>query len=142
MVNQQGPQMSIRKDDVITITDIDGTPVLEIGRHEYTVTHRDGSITNRNINENIPLVCGTVWGPLTKIAVGICSQCREPSLFARKTHGIVALSRAKDCADCGTLCCPRHRKQGRDRKWRCLKHHKARRVKDLVRPIFFKSDKD
>ena len=144
MVNQQGPQMSIKKDDVTTITDIDGTPILEIGRHEYTITHKDGSITNSNINETTQLVCGTVWSPMSKVPVVICSQCRTPSLFARKTHGIVAMNRAKTCATpgCGTACCPRHRKLGRDGKWRCLEHHKTHRLKNLVHPIFFESDED
>jgi len=142
MVNQQGPQMSVRKDDVTTVTDIDGTIALEIGRYEFTVTKRDGSIIHRNINQTMQLVCGTVWSPLSKIPVGLCPQCREPSLFSRGKHGIVAISRAKTCADCGTLCCPGHRKLGRDGKWRCIKHHKTHRLKNLVRPIFFESDED
>ena len=142
MTRPNDPQMSVRKDDVVTIADIDGTPVLEVGRHEYTVTHRDGSITNRNINQSIRLVCNTVWSPLSKIPVGICSQCRGLSLFARKTHGIVAISRAKECAECGTLCCPRHRKKGRDGKWRCLDHHKTHRLKNLVWPVFFEREED
>ena len=140
MAKPNDPKMSIRKDDITTITDIDGTPVLEIGRHEYTITLSDGSITNRNINETTQLVCNTVWSPLSKILVGICPQCRMPSLFARKTHGIVAMNRAKLCVDCGTLCCPAHRKLGRDRKVYCLKHIKAHRLKNLVRPIFFESE--
>jgi len=142
MVNQQGPQMSVRKDDVTTITDIDGTVVLEIGSHEYTVTTNGGSIIHRNINQTVQLVCGTVWSPLSKILVGICSQCREPSLFKRNSHSIVAISRTKICTECGTLCCPSHRKQGRDLKWRCLKHHKAHSIRNLIRPILFKRDEE
>ena len=142
MVNQQGPQMSVSNDDVTTITDIDGTVVLEIGSHEYTVTKPGGSIIHRNINQITQLVCGTGWSPLSKILVGICSQCREPRLFTRKSHGIVAISRSKPCTECGTLCCPSHRKRGRDLKWRCLKHYKAYRLKNLIRPIFFERDEE
>lgn len=138
MSKQNSPQKTARKDTITKITDTDGNVILEIGQQEYTVRHSDGSITHRRINENMQLVCGTIWNPLmAKIYVGICSQCRRPSLFRRKAHGIVAMHRAKLCVDCGTLCCPRHKKLGRDKKWRCLKHTKMHR---FIKPIFFKQE--
>ena len=138
MPNQNDPQITARKETTNRITNFDGNVILEIGQQEYTVRHADRSITHHRINENIRLVCGTIWNALmmAKILVGICQQCRRPTLFHRRTHGIVAMSRAKVCADCGTLCCPRHRKLGRG-KWRCLRHHKIHLLKNLCRPIFF-----
>jgi hypothetical protein len=141
MTNQNSPQITARKDTVTKISDTDGNVVLEIGQQEYTVRHSDRSITHRRINENMQLVCGTIWNALmmAKILVGICSQCRRPSLFRRKAHGIVAMHRAKLCVDCGTLCCPRHKKLGSDKKWRCLKHAKINR---FIKPIFFERKED
>jgi hypothetical protein len=139
MPNQNVPQITARKDTTNRISDFDGNVILEIGQQEYTVRQSDKSITHHRINENIRLVCGTIWNALmmAKILVGICQQCRVPSFFHSRTHGIVAMNRAKLCADCGTLCCPRHKKLGRDQKWRCLKHHKTHLVKNLGRSIFF-----
>ena len=139
MSDQNDPKISARKDTTNRITDFDGNVILEIGQQEYTVRHADKSITHHSINENIRLVCGTIWNALmmAKVFIGICQQCREPSLFNGGTHGIVAMNRAKLCVDCGTLCCPGHRKQGRDKMWRCLRHHKTHLLKSLCRPIFF-----
>lgn len=141
MSNQSNPKITARKDTTTKITDIDGNVILEIGQQEYTVRHSDRSVTHRRINQNMQLVCGTIWNALmiAKIYVGICSQCRKPSLFRRETHGIVAINRAKQCVDCGTLCCPRHRKLGSDKKWRCLKHA---RIHKFIKPIFYERKED
>jgi len=141
MAKQTRPQISTRKDNLTTITDQDGQTILAIGSQEYTIKYPNGILHHRSINDSIPLVCGTVWEPSMlkakfPIYLGICAECRKPSLFGRSRHGIVALSRAKICVDGGELCCPRHRRIGRDKKWRCLKHHKIYLAKRLGRAIF------
>ena len=137
------PKITARKENTINLIDLDGNPILEIGQQEYTVRHSDGSITHRNISQNIQTVCGLSWNPQMlygkpPVHIGICQACRsQTSPFHKKTHGIVTIHRAKTCQDCGQLCCPKHRKHGRDKKWRCLKHHKIHLLKTFLRPIFF-----
>jgi hypothetical protein len=149
MAKQNNPQMSARKDTVTQITDINGDIIVEIGLHEYTVKHADGSRTYRRISETIQTVDGTVWSPvvMSRLPVGICEQCRRPSFFSRKTTGIVVLHRAKQCSDgCGQLLCPRHARLGRDKKWRCVSHHRTHLLthflKTLARFIFFEREGD
>ena len=141
MARQNTPQISTRKENVTTITDQRGNTILEIGSQEYTIKYPGGALHHRQTNENIPLVCGTMWHPGMTMAkppiyVGVCERCRKPSLFRRRTHGIVAMGRAKLCVDGGELCCPRHRKLGKDKKWRCLKHHRTHLLKRVARAIF------
>jgi len=146
MAKQQGPQMNVRKDTTTQITDLNGNIILEVGLKEYTVRCSDGSIIHRRLNENIVLVDGTVWNPgliMRGIHVGVCDRCRRPSFFGRPTHGIVALQRARQCATCGTLCCPSHRRWSRrDHQWRCLRHHSLHLLKNLAHPIFFERKED
>jgi hypothetical protein len=146
MAKQNNPQLNIRNSTVTKITDKEGNTILEIGLHEYTVRLSDGSRVHRRINETIQLVCGTMWNPglieMAKILIGVCEQCRQTTLFGRRTHGLVSIHMAKICTDCGTLCCPGHRKLGRDKKWRCLKHHKTHLLKTFFRPIFFERKDD
>ena len=137
MAKQNKPQVTGRIEDIIRITDAQGNIVLEIGTHEYSVMHSDGSMTQRKITETIPLVCGTLWNPKARFPIGVCELCRQPSFFSRRSHGCVALSRAKMCATCGQLCCPKHRKLGKDQKWRCLRHDDSYKLRNLFRPIFF-----
>jgi hypothetical protein len=140
MAKQHNPKISARKDTVTQITDVNGDIIAEVGLHEYTVRLSDGSRVHRRISETIQLVDGTMWNPglmaMAQIFLGVCEQCRQ-SLFGHRTHGLVAMHRAKLCTDCGTLCCPSHRKMGRDQRYRCLKHHRTHLLMTLVRPIFF-----
>ena len=143
MARQNNPQISTRKDAVTTIMDINGNVILEIGQHEYSIRHSDGSRTHRQISKTIETVDGTIWGPLSKLPVGICTQCRQPSLFHKETHGIVVRRLAKICEDgCGQLLCPRHARKGRDGKWRCIRHHNQHLLKNVLRPIFFKQEEE
>ena len=139
MAKQHNPQMSARKDTITQITDINGEVIMEIGLHEYTVRHTDGSMTHRRINENIQLVDGTMWNPglvqMAKIYVGVCQLCRT-ALWGHRSHGLVAMHRATLCNDCGALVCPTHARLGRDKKWRCVNHHRTHLLKSLVHPIF------
>lgn len=148
MAKQSTPQNIVSKDEVLVITDINGVTVIEIGSKQYTVRDSQGALTHRMVNQSIQTVDGMQWNPtmqLTKppIYVGICQQCRDgTSLLKRnKSHGIVTLGRAKLCVVCGTLSCPSHRKLGRDRRWRCLKHHRLHLLdRMLLRPIFFERE--
>ena len=142
MSKHNTPQTSFRKDTTTIITDIDGDTILEIGLSEYTIKHSDGSRTHRRISETIQLVDGMVWSPaMTKVQIGVCQQCREPQFFGHRTHGLVAMHKAKMCTDgCGRLCCPRHARLGRDKKWRCKEHHRTHLLKTLFHPIFFEPE--
>jgi len=145
MAKQNTPHIVARKENITSITDMNGQTIIQIGSSQYTVRNSDGSLTHRFLNQLIPTVDGFEWGPDMQKAkppvhVGICQQCRDgSSLFGRnKSHGIVTLARAKLCADCGTLCCPSHRRLSKnDRRWRCLRHHRMHRIGGLVRPLFF-----
>ena len=147
MARQNNPAISTRKDNVTTLTDRNGNTILEIGSQEYTIKYPNGALHHRQIDQSIQLECGTMWQPSmlrTKppVYLGICEQCRQPTLFGPGRIGIVALSRAKICTDGGELCCPRHRKLGKDKKWRCLKHHKLHLAKRLARIIFCERRED
>ncbi len=149
MAKQQNPQISTRKDTVTQITDINGDIIAEIGLRQYTIRLPNGAIIHRRVNENMTLECGTMWNPglmaMAKIYVGVCQQCRRPSLFSYRGHGLVATHRAKLCVDgCGQLLCPRHARQGRDKKWRCVSHHwthvLTHFLQTLARFIFFERE--
>jgi hypothetical protein len=140
MAKKNQPQVTGKIEDIIRITDAQGNVVLEIGTREYSVTHSNGSLTQRKITETIPLVCGTIWNPKARFPIAVCELCRQPSFFKRKSHGLVALSRAKICVTCGQLCCPKHRKLGHDQRWRCLRHHDSYKLKNLFRPIFYERE--
>ena len=142
MAKQSNPQTGFRKDTTTIITDMNGDTILEVGMQEYTIKHSDGSRTHRRISQSVQLVCHTIWDPSMRLAkppvhVGVCDECRKPSLFHRRSHGLVALHKAKLCVDGGELCCPLHRRLGSDQKWRCPQHHKTHQLKSLFRPIFF-----
>jgi hypothetical protein len=138
MANQNNPQISARKDTVTIITDSSGNPIMEIGLHEYTVKHADGSRTHHRISETIELMCSTIWGPASKIPVGLCQQHRR-----KGAHGLVSMHRGRYCADGGELICPKHCKRAKDdQKWRCLRHHSTHLLKTTLRPILYKREED
>ena len=144
MARQNNPQMGTTKDTITQIIDINGNVLMEIGLHEYTIRNADGSRTHRRISETIQTVDGVAWSPavMAKVPIGICEQCRQPALFKRKTHGLVAMRGARICVDGGELCCPAHARMGNDQKYRCLRHHRQHLLKSLFRPIFFEQQED
>ena len=97
MAQQNNPQMSARQDTITKIIDSGGNTILEVGLHQYTVRHSDGSRTHRRISETFQLEDNTIWGPsmMAKRPVGICEQCRTKPPFGRGSHGIVSLKMAK-----------------------------------------------
>ena len=137
---------SADKSQLTVIQDKYGNVILEIGITKYMVREPDGSIKYYQKSYNIQLVDGLQWNPGMLLAnppiyVGICDSCRDIcslKMFKKvmPTHGIVSLGRAKLC-ECGTLCCPSHRKLCSDGKWRCLTCARKHMVKELLRPIFF-----
>ena len=140
MAKQHNPQISARKDSVTQITDTNGNIIAEIGLHEYTVKLPNGTRIHRRVNENITLEDGTMWNPglmaMAKIYVGVCPQCRRFSFFDYRSHGLVAIHRAKLCVDgCGQLLCPRHARLGHDKKWRCKIHHWSHLFKHFLKTI-------
>ena len=140
---QQNPQITTKKETKNIISDSDGNPILEIGQQQYVVRSSTGELIHRSINESIKLECGTIWSPMMllqnpPVHIGICEQCRKPTLFKHsKSHGIVAMGRAKICNDCGQLCCPRHRKL-QDNQWRCSSCAKKYKLAKMIKSIFFK----
>ncbi|MFC1764997.1 hypothetical protein ACFL6U_23370 [Planctomycetota bacterium] len=145
MAKQQGPRTVASKDEVTVLTDIHGNTVMEIGKRQYTIHDSQGGIIHRQITQCMQTVDNVQWDPTMRfsrppIHVGICQQCRDgvSLLKQSKSHGIVTLPGAKLCMACGTLCCPSHRKLGRDQRWRCLKHHRLHLLyRTVLRPIFF-----
>ena len=143
MANHQSHNPSTNQSTKTVIWDANGQAVIAIGLDEYIITKPDGSIESHRYSHNIVLVDGTSWNPgmLTAnppIYIGVCEQCRGFSVsllgIRKPSHGIMTLARAKLCTDCGTPCCPRHRKLGSDNKWRCPKGHTAGQ---LLKRIFF-----
>jgi hypothetical protein len=125
---------------ITTITDVHDNVIMEVRQEEYLVTESDGSISSYTHYRNITLVDGSTWSPLLLSArppvyVGVCEICRNPSLFRRRTHGLVAMARAKLCV-CGILCCPAHRRL-LGNKWLCPGCAKTYRLKSIFRPLFF-----
>jgi len=138
MANQSGPQISGRKDIITQITDENGTVIVEIGSHEYSIKNADGSRTYRQIYETIVLMCGMVWAPamMTKVPIGICEHCRRKG----KT-GLVSILRGRRCVECGKFTCPAHHTLGRDGKYRCSRHcNTIHQLKSLLRPLLFKRE--
>ena len=144
-------QGSPNQTTITSITDVQGNVIMEIRQEEYLVLE-NGSVTSYTHFRNITLVDGSTWSPvlLSKnppIYIGVCETCRNPgiSLFRRRrrTHGLVAMARARLCADCGLLTCPRHRRLGKhDKKWRCLACAKKHTLGNLLRPIFFERQEE
>ena len=147
MAKQSAPNTNI----ITTITDLHDNTIVEVRQDGYLVIEKDGSITSYSNSRSIQLVDGSTWNPdmlraKPPIYVGVCEICRNPgfSLFRKqyKTHGLVAMSRAKLCATCGILCCPQHRVLCSDKRWRCIKHAKTFRLKSLLKPLFFERLED
>ena len=96
------------------LRDIDGSPILELRYGEYIVRLPDGTQQMRKTGESILLSCGTMWNPgmMARVPVGVCDACRHPEFRGLRReaprHGTVTLQRARMCASCGRLCCPRH----------------------------------
>lgn len=124
----------------------DGRPILTIGMEEYAVQEPDGSMSVRKISQNLVLEDGQAWNPSMMmgnkpILLGVCEHCRDPApsllQHRRPSHGLVALHRAKLCADCGQLLCPRHQERCRDKKYRCSTCARKSAIKGLLRRLFF-----
>ena len=132
---------------ITTITDLYGNIIVEVRQNEYMVMGNDGSITSYTHYRNIQLVDGSTWNPAMlwakpPVHIGVCAICRDGlSLFKRRTHGLVAMSRARLCSNCGVLCCPSHRTL-LDNRWRCPKCTKNYRLKSILRPLFFQRIED
>lgn len=141
------PQGAPNQNTITTISDVYGQVILEVRQNEYLVVQPDGSFESNSHYRYITLVDGSTWSPQMMwqkpaIFVGVCGVCRKPSLFRRKTHGLVMLARAKLCSGingngCGKLVCPRHAVRCSDNRWRCPSCARKYRLKSLIRPLFF-----
>ena len=138
-----------RQNTIFFVEDLEGNLILEVRQEECIVMEPDGSLSSYTKDQNIQLVCGSAWNlsmlrAKPPVYVGLCDTCRNPgiSIFGgrRKSHGLVAMYRAKLCTDCGILCCPRHRRMGQDGKRRCLSCDKKHRIANLLRPLFFRRE--
>ena len=146
MAKQGSPNTNI----ITTITDLHDNIIVEVRQDEYLVIEKDGSITSYSNSRSIQLVDGSTWNPdmlrsKPPIYIGVCEICRDPgfSFFRKqhKTHGLVAMSRAKLC-ECGILCCPRHRVLCSDKRWRCHRCAKKFRLISILKPLFFERMED
>lgn len=131
---------SPNRNTVATITDSKGKVIIEIRQEEYLIIGKDGSITSYSLYNNIILEDGMAWSPALlsgpkPIHIGACDICR--SRRRSKSHGLVAMAHARLCV-CGKLCCPKHRRQGADEKWRCPSCAHKYSVKRMFRPFFFR----
>ena len=137
---------------ILTITDINGNVAMEITDEETLLVDANGSITSYSRTSSIQLVDGLMWTrdmmfkAKNPVYLAVCENCRHPgiSLWRRRrpNHGLVAMHRAKLCVSCGQLCCPSHRKQGKDQRWRCLSCHKRYTVGRLLLPVFYERKED
>jgi hypothetical protein len=133
---------------IYSVEDLHGNLILEVRQEEYMVLQPNSPPTLFTRYQNILLVCRTVWNPSMlqakpPVLLGVCEICRNPPvrLFGRErpTHGLVAVYRAKLCSHCGTLCCPRHRRE-HDGRWLCLSCASRHGVVRLLTPIFFRKE--
>ena len=100
------------------ILDDQGQPVVTVGMRTFLVHEPDGSITKRKISQNIALADGSIWNPSLSmppkpaVVLALCDCCRNPPWRfpqrAAPSHGLISRARAKTCASCGHLCCPKH----------------------------------
>jgi len=134
---------------IYVVEDLERDTILEVRSKEYVVIEPDGSLSSYTRDQNIQLVCGLAWNPSMleanpPVYVGLCASCRNPGIGIlgprRKSHGMVAMHRAKLCT-CGILCCPRHRRIGQDDKWRCLSCDMKHRITNFTRPLFFRRER-
>lgn len=134
---------------IFSVQDHEGNVILDVRKEEYIVVEPDGSLSSYTRDQSILLVCGTVWGPSMlrekpPVYLGLCESCRNPGISLlrgqRRSHGLVAMYRARLCTDCGILCCPRHRRIGKEGKWRCLSCDRKHRVINLLKPVFFRRE--
>jgi hypothetical protein len=142
MAKRRPPQMRDRKDTITRIVDVSGETILEIGLTEFAVKYSDGSVRHKRISDNLTLSCGMVWNPASQEPIGVCSQCRAPSLFGHPRHGLIALKNAVRCVACGQLLCRNHARRGRDRQFRCEKDHRTYQILSFLRPIFCEKEED
>lgn len=101
----------------------------------------DGVMIEVKRGGNILLSNGRFWNPSlskgnTPSFVGRCKDCLKQRLFGRCPTGLVDRDEAKLCHNCGTLCCPKHRKK-KDGHWRCKHCHRKHRIKSSLLNIFF-----
>ena len=128
------------------LLDVDGERIIRFGAQEWTLWHPDGTLEHRKHHESIVLVDGTNWNVSmlfgqNPVQIGACHLCRHPVFKVggrdRPTHGLVRLTRAKTCCDCGALCCPKHRKRCSDGRYRCIRCARRRSIRDFFIDIFF-----
>jgi hypothetical protein len=148
------PRINIGPPSVFTRTELydpDGRLFMRIGFNAYFVRNGVGDLEQHRISENILLMDGSYWNPsmlLTKppVLIGTCLLCRDPPFVGLSRdpprHGIVALGRAKTCASCSALCCPRHFKKCPGGKYLCLPCARKSQVKGWIRRLFFTSSED
>ena len=145
MANQGFGNTGTTQNTTTVIRDKYSEVILEIGLEEYILRGPDGTYSCFRRSENIQLVCGILFNPGMLISnppvlIGVCDQCRKPpvSLFhsERPRHGIVSLQRAVACADCGTLCCPAHKKLV-GRNWKCISCANKPDLMSLAKRILF-----
>jgi hypothetical protein len=131
------------------IHDAHGRPVLVIGTREFTIIEPDGTISEYQESDSIQLVDGLAWSPAmmsqaNPILLTSCAACRNPpvSLFlgrAHPTHGLLAVRNARVCVECGTVCCPQHRRLSGEH-WRCIPCWRKHGLKGILRPLFFRRE--
>ena len=125
-----------------------GNPLVILSATELVITLPNGDIQSFRSNQSLLLSCGTMWHPALwpKNPIGVCSVCRHPQYIfpfrERPSHGLVSLRKAMLCVSCGQLLCPRHRKAGSDRRWRCPSCHKKSAIRRLFSWIFFSSEEE
>jgi hypothetical protein len=127
------------------LCDSDGKPIIQLSLDDVSIS--DGkTVKQYKTSSAIRLMDGS-FATLSLILskdrpyAGVCEFCRKPPFRGlrrqRPAHGIVALHRAKPCADCGELCCPRHFTTCRDGKTRCLPCATKHRWRRLLEWVFF-----
>jgi hypothetical protein len=133
---------------VNVVKDIHGQVVLEVGAEEAIVHDaKNQTYTKYRTNDNIQLVCGSVYNPMMSIGanpvmlLSVCEVCRHPpwSWFHHETatHGLCNSAAGHGCHECGLFVCPRHARQGKDRMWRCPSCARTHAIKRFFRPIFY-----
>ncbi|MBL1216577.1 MAG: hypothetical protein D8M59_03695 [Planctomycetes bacterium] len=142
-------QPVIRSTDNV-IYDNDGTEILRITASEMTIQMPDGTLEHRKKHENLILADGTSWNAAMLYAqppvqIGACAQCRKPPYSfpfrAKPSHGLVRLTRAKTCPDCGTLTCPKHRTRCSDGRFRCTVCARKWRLRESILGLFFVTER-
>ena len=141
------PLASMRRKATSVVCDRYGNVILSISVTDVLIRRPNNQTVRRRLNENIQLVCGTVYNPAMSVGqkpmlISVCECCRSPRTSLLDSHvpchGLCSTEAGTHCHGCGEFLCPRHTVHGREGRPRCKRCSRHSQVRRLLRNMFFK----